>query len=195
MATDSPHQLMTDFHLPDFVASKCWVKKFRSRHRLSLRVPHYEEAIIKHGYDHILNMDETFVPNPNLPRRVVARRGQNGVKVIRKNSCNQKEGTLFIASVSMSNNNPLPLAIVAKGKTSRCEKKYLVDIPNNLIAHSPSGWTTSEVMKEYLVWLWEKMGNKPFCLILDVFKPLNRWKNAPPSGNFSPIIKHSKCLK
>lgn len=42
MATDSPHLLMEEYQLPNFVASKTWVKHFRSRHKLSLGVSHYE---------------------------------------------------------------------------------------------------------------------------------------------------------
>lgn len=81
-----------------------------------------EEAFVKYGFDRIVNIDETFVRTQNLPQKVVARRGQNGVKVIRPKSCNTNEETTFIASVTMDHNDILPLGIVAKGKTSRCEK-------------------------------------------------------------------------
>ena len=106
-----------------------------------------------------------------MPQKVVARRGQNGVKVIRPISCNPKEGTIFIASVTMDHNDILPFGIVAKGKTSRSEKKYHIGFSSNdFITHSQSGWTTAQVMQEYLVWLWDRMGKKLFCLILDVFE-------------------------
>lgn len=149
---------MSDYKLPYFVSSRTWVKHFRDKNKLSLRVPHYEkrvqinkdmmviyikqieDAIEKYGIDPIINMDKTFVRTHNLPIGVVARRGQNGVKEIRPKSCNTKEGTIFIASVSICNKNALQLVLVAKGKISRCEKKLYIGVTSrDLITHSPSG--------------------------------------------------------
>ena len=43
IATEKSQSLMTEYKLPNFVASKTWVKQFRDRYKFSLRVPHYEK--------------------------------------------------------------------------------------------------------------------------------------------------------
>ena len=66
-----------------------------------------------------------------------------------------------------------PLVIVAKGKTSRCTEKFKennCDCDQTMYMFSENGWTTVEVMKQYLNWLSKEMGNEPFALIIDCFK-------------------------
>ncbi len=76
---------MTEYKLPNFAASKTWVKQFRDRHKLNLRVPHYErrqqinkdivvkylkqieEGIENPRIDRIVKIEETFVMNNDSP--------------------------------------------------------------------------------------------------------------------------------
>ena len=72
----------------------------------------------------------------------------------------------------------LPLLIICKGKTERCEKKitdaeglrdYLKD-QRLLINHSESGWAMEEVCRRYLEWLHTGYAhNSKFTLLWDVY--------------------------
>lgn len=68
----------------------------------------------------------------------------------------------------MEDDEQIPLAIVAEGRSAVCERKYGFD--EELILYSPSGWINGQIMVKYLEWLAEKMPSKGFALILDVYK-------------------------
>lgn len=127
------------------------------------------DAVLQYGDDRIVNMDETFVTTRNLCTRVIGLKAKETIKVTDE-KLNIKEGTTFIGTVSMDPNNKIPLGVIAKGKTTRCEKKYGTENMDEFITHSNSGWMTPAVMKAYLNWLSKKMGNGPFVLILDVYR-------------------------
>lgn len=167
MATDEPEQLMNKYDIRQFVASKSWVFHYMVRHNLSLRKVHYErrgqidekqidrylnqivEAVTEFGTDKIINMDETHVSTWNFPQRVVAEKGIETVKVD-DNYYNDKEGTTFIAAISMNPSKKFPISLISKGKTQRCHKKYEINDKDTFISQSLSGWMTPDVMIEYL---------------------------------------------
>ena len=70
----------------------------------------------------------------------------------------------------MNPQKKLPLSIIAKSKTHRCEKKYEVFDKETQITHSESGWMTPKIMIQYLKWLIMRMNNQSFYLIFDVYK-------------------------
>ena len=46
------------------------------------------------------------------------------VRVECNHEVNDKEGTTFVAAISMGPSERIPIAAIAKGTTTRCEKKY-----------------------------------------------------------------------
>lgn len=189
LAANEPHELMNNFGIREFVASQSWAYKFVTDHGLRFRKAHYEHrgavktrmidiylselagAIAQYGPDKVINMDETFVRNRNIPSKILARKGQSDVKTLQEGKINLKEGTTYICTASMNPSIRLPFAIVAKGKTKVTERKYITAEPNSdILLHSKSGWTTGEVMIKYLNWLSkEVMKNEEFALVLDVY--------------------------
>lgn len=81
------------------------------------------DAVILYGQDKGLNMDETFICTWNPPKRVIGEKGKETIKVNVENM-NAKEGMTFIGTESMNPKIKIPLSLIAKGKTSRCEQKY-----------------------------------------------------------------------
>ena len=88
-----------------------------------------------------------------------------------------KEALTTLASVT-ANGDRLPLYILAKGKIERCEINQIrgVNCYEYKTDHSPSGWTTSAVMKRYLTWIRSHKdehhgaSDKTIHLILDVYR-------------------------
>ena len=187
LAKNEPQALIENYNITEFKGSKSWVFRYMMRHGLSYRRVHYErrgiidekqvdiylteiaDAVRLYGIDKIVNMDETFVTTRNLQTRVVGLKGQETIRVNDEN-LNQKEGTTFIGTVCMDPNIRIPLGLISKGKTKRCEKKYGNQNSEELITHSENGWMTPSVMKIYLKWLHEMMGKTSFALILDVYR-------------------------
>lgn len=187
MAKNEPQELIEKYHITEFKGSKSWVFRYMMRYGLSYRMVHYErrgiinekqvdiylteiaDAVKLYGIERIVNMDETFVTNRNLQARAVGLKGQETIRVNDEN-LNQKEGTILIGTVCMDPSIKIPLGLISKGKTKRCEKKYGNQDSDELITHSESGWMTPSVMKTYLNWLHEMMGKSPFVLILDVYR-------------------------
>ena len=91
------------------------------------------DAVIECGEDRIVNMDETFVTTSNLQTPVIGLKG--------------KERKVFIGTAAMNLNIKIPLGLISKGKTKRCEKKYGEENVDELITHSNNGWMTPTVMK------------------------------------------------
>ena len=105
------------------------------------------ELLDREDRDHIINMDETqwqVFPNGIMTWRDT---GTDNVQV--KINGNEKKGLTVLASITASGRK-LPLLILAKGKTARCERSQLpVDLNGNERTHSESGWTTKTVMETY----------------------------------------------
>lgn len=189
-AQNEPQILMNAVYMRQFTASLSWCRNFLSRHNLSLRKPHNErlgeinakfikiylkqlaKAFKKYGINGVINMDETFVHTFYYEERVVSRRNEGACEVVRGSKYNAKEGTTVIATSTRNKNKHIPLAIVAKGRSTKSENKYEIDKLNDeeLILHSPNGWTNAQIMVKYLDWLAGKMPKEGFALVLDVYK-------------------------
>ena len=63
----------------------------------------------------------------------------------------------------------MPLWVIAKGKTSRCEKKFGKSNENLIFAHTESGWSNEEILIQYLEWIHEKCNKEPCALVWDIF--------------------------
>ena len=118
-------------------------------------------------------MDETHVLINNFSDKVIAKKGQQ--TVVEKESVDQKAGTTYIGTISMDPAVRFPLYCIAAGTTQGCEKKYKnISVRLCQMDHSKSGWCSDVVMKNYLIWLSQKMQNQPFALVLDVFSAHKR---------------------
>ena len=67
----------------------------------------------------------------------------------------------------------LPLQIIAKGKTERCERSQIMpgitEGENVWVTHSENGWSTIVTFCEYLENLRVHMGDKKIILLLDCY--------------------------
>ena len=189
---------------PDFRASDGWCRRFRIRHGYvwrraraarrpiltekskKIRKKYLRQVIIRReeleqqGKLHLLvNADETSWRLAYEGDLTWGKRGAKSVKLAV--NYNLKKCLTAIATVSADqsdeNYGKLPLYLIAKGKTNRCHKQ-LEGFPQYRyeIDHSPSGWTTIQVMARYLHWLRKYMNenyhaeNEKISLILDVYR-------------------------
>lgn len=149
-----------------FKCSATFITDFKKRNHISSRRLHYKrrpnvtaedkirwvsyvrQLLRDVSHDLIINMDETHwqtFPNGILTWRMT---GDDAVQV--KIDGNEKQGLTVLASVTASGKK-LPLLILAKGKTERCERTQLPeDLGSHFKFHSQSGWSTREVMMKYL---------------------------------------------
>ena len=91
-------------------------------------------------------------------RHYVGKERASDVKI--KIQHDTKEALTTLASVT-ARGDLLPLYILAKGKTKRCEINQIKGVKefDYQTPHSPSGWTTSTVMERYLTWLRTRIMN------------------------------------
>ena len=177
-------------HGNDFVAGRSLVRNFLTRNNLSMRRPHVKRRtapddsaiseflarmdLVRMQFPPqlIINMDETCWRLLNGEVRTLARTGADDVRVLSKLTA--KSDITVIASCTASGER-LPLWAIAKGKTALCEAKYrqssrlrAVLGRQLFIDHSPTGWSTSAVIKRYLVWLKEQRGDRLVHVLWDL---------------------------
>jgi hypothetical protein len=124
--------------------------------------------------DRIINMDEATWKLLNHGFLTVAIRGSETANCYFEGE--PKTCLTPIAAVDAAGGK-LPLWILCKGRTTRCERRFRLDRrlarPERkgelAISHAPSGWTTEHVARNYLIWLREFMGPGPIALVWDVF--------------------------
>lgn len=176
----------------EFRASRHWRQKFFKRFRLSLRKPHpkrrpredpaaveahrkrMDDIFDKYPRDHIINMDETSWKLINHGFLTVAVRGSETVNCYF--SGDPKMCLTAIAAVDAAGGK-LPLWMLCRGKTPRCEATFRADpdidravqTDRIFLSHAESGWTTETVACDYLRWLRGRYGTDPIALIWDVF--------------------------
>jgi hypothetical protein len=64
----------------------------------------------------------------------------------------------------------LPLILIGKGKTNRCHKQFGTHPAYTYdVWHSPSGWSTTDLMKQYVNWLRAQIPDEPLCLMMDQY--------------------------
>ena len=187
IAEESPDDLIEKYKIKNFTASPSWTYKFIKRHNLSFRAAHYErrgainpeevehflstlaDILVRYDPKFIFNMDETFINVFNNPIKAIVRKGQSTVSII-KDKLDKKEGTTYISTISMDASARLPLFIIARGGTHVCERKFKLDRDNDEISHTKNGWTTADLMVEYLQFLSNQVDGQPCALLLDSYK-------------------------
>ena len=188
-----------------FSASDGWCRNFRKRHgyvwrraKATRRPSHtqkteqikeqFQQTIIElhsllkqqNKLHLLLNMDETSWRLAYMGDLTWAKKGAQSVKV--RVNHNTKETVTVLATVTAEEekeaNKKLPLYILAKGATERCENKFR-NIGDFIYKtdHSVNGWTTVKVMENYLQWirstidlLHPETANETIHLIIDVYK-------------------------
>jgi hypothetical protein len=178
---DGERDLGDDVHYKDVPAfGSRWQRRFMESNGFSARKCHVERRPPKDANDanvaeflnkmqnimvcyadnlsNVINMDETswkVIPNN---WRTVANKGQEGVKCVF--GVDQKICVTAVAGISAAGDK-LPLWIVVKGITERCEISFRLDqtLQNAieagklLIVHSKNGWMDADISKQYLDWL------------------------------------------
>ena len=118
-------------------------------------------------------MDESCWRIVNGKLITISRKGADEVIVSTRTDL---KTTLTVIATINAKGEKLPIWIIAHGKTSRCEEKYLNDfglrkyLKNKMliISHSENGWATAQLMHEYLKWLSRKNQKKMSYLIWDL---------------------------
>lgn len=189
---DNPHYL-TD--APEkFKCSYHFVLSFLGRNQLSLRRYHIKRRtsvndqivasflsdyqVIQAAFsgDLIINADETSWHLLNVGLRTVTNTGADGVCCAFAKA-GPKQCLSVMAAITRSGKK-LPLMVICKGTTERCERKitqceHLQRAIKNeelIITHSQSGWTTESVALDYLEWLFHSYAHSNnFALLWDVY--------------------------
>ena len=156
-----------------FTAGQHWRDSFCERNKFSFRAAHVKRRtepnddivasfcnsmmLAKEQFppDLLLNTDETCWRVLNGKLRTLAPRGADHVAV--QSAVDEKESITAIATITMSGEK-LPLIILAKGTTRRCEDRFRQSplVAKHLrrkalyIFHTESGWSTDEFAMEYL---------------------------------------------
>lgn len=174
-----------------FQAGRSWVRGFLRRHELSIRRPHtrrrtapnddvvasflqfVEVARMEIPEVLIANMDETAWRLSNGKLQTLAKRGSDEVTCFTQ--VDDRTCLTVICTITASGKKLAPWVIV-KGKTERAEQRYKDDPRINrlvrsrrlFIVHSENGWSDAGVMRSYLEWFSEEMGNEWSLLLWDL---------------------------
>jgi hypothetical protein len=172
-----------------FIASNGFTHLFKKRNRFSSRRLHFKrrsrsnpeleqrfvdeitDLISNAEPDSVLNCDETsWKLHPNGILTWAATGSQN---VAIATSGNEKDALTVMATISLAAQK-LPLYILAKGETMRCEMTQLGDIGDHASDHSSSGWMTTSTMIRYLGWLREFLDSRDgegrrYHLLMDIY--------------------------
>ena len=174
-----------------FQAGRSWIRGFLRRHELSVRRPHtrrrtapdddavakflqfIEVARMEIPEVLIANMDETAWRLSNGRLQTLAKRGSDEVTCFTQ--VDERTCLTVICTITASGKKLAPWVIV-KGKTERAEQRYRDDPRINrllrsrrlFIAHSENGWSDADVMKSYLEWFSNEMGNEWSLLLWDL---------------------------
>jgi hypothetical protein len=168
-----------------FACSRHYTQDFRRRHQLALRRPalkrrrnvtqqQIDEFIARvdglmreYPLTRIVNMDETHWKAVAAGFLTWAEKGAESVTCYISND--EKDGVTVIAAIDAAGNK-LPLTVVGKGKTPRCLGSYCLP-PAVWGLVSESGWTTTQVMVQWLSALRQNLfpDDRPVAVILDTY--------------------------
>jgi hypothetical protein len=83
---------------------------------------------------------------------------------------NVKAGITALATIG-ANGCKLPLFLIAKGKTTKCEEGQIGDLEGgHFITHTEKGWTTEESFLSFLEFFSQRTNQQPCALIIDCYK-------------------------
>jgi hypothetical protein len=167
-----------------FCASTTFLRDLEARQGLSLRAPHQEgrttldELVVAsflgrlnslsnyYPPDLVFNMDDTCWRLFETPKKVLAEKGTETVTL--RSSTSDKTSFTALGTISAAGRK-LPLCVLSKGKTPRCERKF-GEHPDVCIHHTDSGWATEGLIVAYIEWLDREVADgHPCVLIVDVY--------------------------
>jgi hypothetical protein len=172
-----------------FAASNGFVNLFKKRHHFSSRRSHFKRRsppnpeLAKQFFDEIVALVHSIDPDPILncdesscklyPNGILtwAETGSQNVAVP---VCGNEKDAMTVMAAVTAGRTKLPLDILAKGSTTRCEVSQLGELGEHVSDHSPTGWMTEETMVRYLAWLREEVNRirgreEIHELIMDVY--------------------------
>ena len=172
--------------IKDFKCSAHFTRNFMKRNHLSLRRGHYKrrppernDAVINdfvadivsllRSTDHnrVINADETawfILPSDT---RTWAETGSDSV--VLQTVDDDKKKLTVMASITAAGTK-LPLFVIAKGKSKRCEESQIGDISPHVSSHSEASWMTTACFEEYLRMIRQQYpDNDPLFIIVDSF--------------------------
>jgi hypothetical protein len=167
------------------------------RHHLSLRKPHPKRrpktepmsvqafqarlaAVMgRYAPEIVINMDETSWKHLNNGPLTIAETGSETVNCYFRGD--PKTCLTAIAAITAAGEK-LPLWILARGKTTRCEARYrshdavqaAIRRGDLVLSHQRNGWSNAAIAAEYLQWLrrrYGRQGRRPRRIVLlwDIF--------------------------
>jgi hypothetical protein len=172
-----------DVHTERFCASPNFCRGFEDQQGITLRTPHperrtdrdedqvshflqrLEEVKATYPLSRIYNCDETCWRCIVGPKKVYAEKGSTTVKL--KGFRSVKTSCTAIGTMTAAGGK-LPLWVILKGLTDRSLVKCGLH-PKSILTHTDNGWTTENIMLEYLNWIHLKSDNQPCALISDVY--------------------------
>lgn len=175
-----------------FVAGQHWRRNFMRRWRLALRKPHPKrrpktdpaqvdafrlrmaDILRRTRPERILNMDETSWRQLNMGFRTIAEKGTETVNCYFRGDA--KACLTAIATVDAAGTK-LPLWVLARGKTMRCEARYrnhdaiqrAVAQGDLVLSHQVNGWSNGDIILQYLKWLRKLYGRQHIVLLWDIW--------------------------
>lgn len=187
-----PEQLNCPFK--DFKVSKNFVYDYLKQNELAIRRWHpqrralpndeivarfiadYQIAKVQYQHNLIINADETSWHLLQTGLTTVTDKGTDGVYCQFPNA-GPKECLTVMAAITRDGRK-LPLMVICKGKTYRCQQKITespvlkkhITRQKLFVTYSESGWTTEDISIRYLEWLKHGYaGGNPFALLWDVY--------------------------
>ena len=182
-------------HNPLFAASRGWVEKFFTRHRLSLRnrtsvsqkIPQQLEGVLTKFYEDagrfmrigkyprslVGNMDETPAFFDMVPVKSICKTGSKEC-IVRTSGCEKKHVTIVLSATA--DGKMLPPMIIFKGKTTKTIEKLRV--PEGFIVKTQAkAWMDENLMHVWLEDIWlkhtkamsEELGFENSLLTFDAF--------------------------
>jgi hypothetical protein len=172
--------------LPQFNCSTGFIKDFQARNSFSPRHPHYKrrpniDSRIEHAWlgemgevmvstanlDRVVNYDETCLRIYPDGLRTWAPSGSDHVAI--SIASDEKESFMALCSITAARQK-LPIVMIAKGKSTRAEKRQFGEIEPHIPMHSESGWIKIRTFEKYLQMLKRAFpGDEPIHLILDYY--------------------------
>jgi hypothetical protein len=167
-----------------------WRERFLRLSGLSLRRPHsrrrpkpddaylaefltrIELAGAQFPRDRILNVDETSWKSVNNRMVTVAKCGSDNVACEFEGDV---KGCLTVIAAIDATENRLPLWVICRGKTIRCEAHLREHFDREMrsgrlfLTHQENGWTNATVAREYLDWISARVKGQPLFLVWDCF--------------------------
>jgi hypothetical protein len=169
-----------------FAASRTFLRDFERRQSLFLRTPHHEQrsALDERDVDYFLmrlnslsndvlpelifNVDETGWRLCEVPRKVLAKKGSDTVKL--EWTTGEKTPCTALGARSCASHK-LPLWVLAKEWTVQCERKF-GHHPMVILRHLESEWATKNVIAEFIESLHREIADYMPCILIMEFAPV-----------------------